>query len=394
MSILIRMELLYDWSVVLLCVGLFLHALEDEIHRGFQELVNQIHLFKSISALVAMLLYELFCQFIWSFVDLALLVLKALLLFVHVVSYVLRSLVKELLLSKSHKTNMFLLIFVSYLSLMFALCTFAIQAWEWIWIQFTVVPNLMNVASSGAGEDNMAPIEASNGLESVHITNLYALGVVFIAFLAPELIAKRFIYWLLLLNKPFQLIPCLAKTALKFWYICFPEDLLCQIEIMTVLTVKPNWIVALAIAESILGHALAVVDFGKSLSFLENPAELWLLVVKVSDPRWLIGDIWFSLNIARLRVHLRGFGIAAGTVNTIEILERWKITNWYFPLTWVQSWFMACSFGHEGVVRSVHWLWYLAHVILANVWHKNVFVRFCYGFAHAEIWERGTFLAV
>jgi hypothetical protein len=51
----------------------------------------------------------------------------------------------------------------------------------------------MYVASSGAGKDDVSPVEASNGSKPIHVTDLDALCVIFITFLAPVLIAERFI---------------------------------------------------------------------------------------------------------------------------------------------------------------------------------------------------------
>lgn len=42
---------------------------------------------------------------------------------------------------------------------------------------------------------------------------------------------------------------------------------------------------ALAIAKRTLRHAVAVVNFGEGLSFLEYSAEFGLLVIKVAKPR-------------------------------------------------------------------------------------------------------------
>ena len=127
MSILVRMKLFHNGPVVLLGIALLLHALKHKIHRRLQKLVNEIDLFKTALGSIGMHLNIFLSQIARSLIYLTFLVLKPLLLLVHVLSHVLRGFIEELLLSVCHKTNVFLLIFVSNLPLVLALSTFAIQ---------------------------------------------------------------------------------------------------------------------------------------------------------------------------------------------------------------------------------------------------------------------------
>jgi hypothetical protein len=57
---------------------------------------------------------------------------------------------------------MFLLIFISDLSLVLALGTLAVDAAQRAWVEFTVVADLVHVACSVAAEDNVSTVETSD----------------------------------------------------------------------------------------------------------------------------------------------------------------------------------------------------------------------------------------
>jgi hypothetical protein len=83
------MQLLHNGPVVLLGVAFLFHALKNKVHRCFQKLVNQKYLLKTTLGAALMHCDILLSQIARSTVNLTFLVLKALLLLVYVLSYVL-----------------------------------------------------------------------------------------------------------------------------------------------------------------------------------------------------------------------------------------------------------------------------------------------------------------
>lgn len=139
---------------------------------------------------------------------------------------------------------------------------------------------------------------------------------------------------------------------------------------------------------------MAVVNFGKGLSFLENSAEFRFLVIKLTKSRiWIEGQFGGSgvpFLVGLIWIYAGWFRVLDRAV--IEVFERRKITDWYLPFTLVQCCFVAGGFLHLSI-RSVRGFEELPLIILAYVRHENMLVRFGKRFALTRILQRGTFLA-